>query len=228
MSLPGHAVVALESAGRKYTEGPYEIDALLPTDLTIAAGDHISIMGPSGSGKSTLLNLVGLMVRPTAGRILVDGVDATVMNDDEVSGLRGGKIGFVFQSFHLIPYFSVEENVALPLVYEGVDRDDRIEAARRALAQVGLDNRTKSRPNELSGGQRQRVAIARAIVRSPRLLLCDEPTGNLDADSAQQVLSIIEDLAVAGVAVVVVTHDPNVALRARRALEISQGVVREA
>lgn len=221
-------VLALDAAARTYGDDWRPIHALRPTTLTIAAHDHIAVIGRSGSGKSTLLNLMGLLLRPTGGRVLVDGIDVTGLDDRRVSALRGEALGFVFQSFHLLAHRTVAENVELPLVYASVPSRRRRELVSRALARVGLAQRSDARPGELSGGQRQRVAIARAVARTPRIMLCDEPTGNLDTKSASTVCELLDEINQSGVAVLVATHNPEVASHARRTLLVSDGVVCEA
>jgi putative ABC transport system ATP-binding protein len=189
------------------------VAAFLPCDLTIHQGDFVTVVGPSGSGKSTFLNIVGLLDAPTEGRYLLGGTDTGRLDDPARSALRGRSIGFVFQAFHLLPHRTALENVQLALVYLRIPRRDRVDLAHQALVRVGLGHRTHAVPSTLSGGERQRVAIARALVGRPSLLLCDEPTGNLDTATAGQVLDLLADLNAAGVTVVVITHDPVVARR---------------
>lgn len=207
--------------------GPPPVTALRPTDLHVAAGEHVAIVGPSGSGKSTLLNVLGLLDRPTAGRYGLDGVDVASLTEAGRTALRGRRIGFVFQSFHLIGYRTALENVELGQVYAGTPRAERRRNAEAALAAVGLGHRRHALPTTLSGGESQRVAIARALVGSPALLLCDEPTGNLDSATAAGILDLFDDLHATGVTLVVITHDPAVAARARRALTIRDGRLTE-
>jgi putative ABC transport system ATP-binding protein len=212
---------------RAYRSGEYLIEALRPTSLTISAGDFLGVMGPSGSGKSTLLNLLGLLVRPSDGAVLVDGMDTGRLSDASISAMRGVTLGFVFQSFHLLGTRTVLANVELPLVYGRVPRARRRKLAMDALTAVGLSERQAAFPNELSGGERQRVAIARAVVRRPRLLLCDEPTGNLDSLSAHGVMALLEKLNRSGIAIVVATHNYEVAGYASRRLNLHDGVANE-
>ncbi|HEX6520910.1 MAG TPA: ABC transporter ATP-binding protein [Streptosporangiaceae bacterium] len=217
-------VIELRELTRTYP-GPPPVEALLPADLVIEQGDYVTVTGPSGSGKSTLLHLLGLLDSPTGGTYLLDGLDANAMPDRDRSAIRGRRIGFVFQSFHLLPYRTAEENVLLAQLYNRTPRARRRALAQEALAQVGLAHRIDALPTTLSGGERQRVAIARALVNRPSLLLCDEPTGNLDSQNAATVLDLFDELHAAGLTVVVITHDPNVARRANRAVAIRDGVL---
>ncbi|NUR61645.1 MAG: ABC transporter ATP-binding protein [Catenulispora sp.] len=199
--------------------------ALHPADLTVDAGDYLAVVGPSGSGKSTMLNLLGLLDRPTAGTLLLGGHDVSTLSEAERSALRGRRIGFVFQSFHLLAHRTAVENVALARLYHGVDAATRRRDAVRALRRVGLGHRLAALPTTLSGGERQRVAIARALAGAPDLVLCDEPTGNLDSATAGAVLDLLESLNRDGVTLVVITHDPAVAARAGRRVGILDGVL---
>ncbi|MEU9797542.1 ABC transporter ATP-binding protein [Streptomyces sp. NPDC051000] len=203
--------------------GPPPVAALRACDLTVERGEFVAVVGPSGSGKSTFLNIVGLLDAPTGGTYLLDGIDTGTLRDADRTALRGGRIGFVFQSFHLLPQRSALENVTLALVYDGTPRRERRARARHALEQVGLGHRIDSLPTRLSGGERQRVAIARALVTRPSLLLCDEPTGNLDTVNAESVLGLLEKLHATGMTVLVITHDPLVAARAKRTVTIRDG-----
>jgi putative ABC transport system ATP-binding protein len=221
---PRGPVIELRGLARTYP-GPPPVEALRPADLAIDEGDYVTVTGPSGSGKSTLLHLLGLLDTPTGGSYLLDGVDTGSLPDRDRSALRGRRIGFVFQSFHLLPYRTAEENVLLAQLYNRTPRPHRRPAARNALERVGLSHRVDALPTTLSGGERQRVAIARALVSRPSLLLCDEPTGNLDSGSAATVLDLFDELHADGYTVVVITHDPNVAGRASRTVSIKDGVV---
>lgn len=221
------AIVALEGVSRTY-KGPPSISALKTTSLSIHSGDHLAIMGRSGSGKSTLMNIVGLIDRVSDGRVLFEGVDVSEISDNELSTIRGSRVGFVFQAFNLLESKSVLDNTALAMVYaRRNEREVRRELAAEALSRVGLGHRMFANPSTLSGGERQRAAIARAIVGAPALLLCDEPTGSLDSHSAASVLNLIDDLHDSGHTVVVITHDPLVAKHANRLLEIEDGCVQE-
>ena len=219
-------VIALTGIGRSFP-GPPRVTALHPSDLVIRRGEYVAVTGPSGSGKSTLLHLLGLLDTPTTGSYELDGIDTARLGDKDRSTLRGRRIGFVFQSFHLLAHRTAEENVLLAQVYNRTPRAHRREAAREALRQVGLARRTQALPSTLSGGERQRVAIARALVNRPSLLLCDEPTGNLDSANAAGVLAQFEDLHAQGYTLVVITHDPAVAAHAQRSVRISDGRLSE-
>jgi putative ABC transport system ATP-binding protein len=205
--------------------GPPPVEVLHGIDLTIGPGEYVAVTGPSGSGKSTLLNLLGLLDRPTAGRFTLDGTDATTLRESRRTALRAGRIGFVFQAFHLLPHRSAVENVALAMLYTATPRRARRPAAVAALDRVGLAHRSAARAVNLSGGERQRVAIARAVVTRPRLLLCDEPTGNLDSVTAASVLDLIEELHSEGMTIVMITHDHAVAARAARTVRIVDGSI---
>ncbi|MEV4616612.1 ABC transporter ATP-binding protein [Kitasatospora sp. NPDC049258] len=211
--------------------GPPPVAALKPCDLAIRRGEYVTVVGPSGSGKSTFLNLAGLLDAPTGGRYLLDGIDTAALPDGERTALRGRKIGFVFQSFHLLPHRSATENVALAMLYAPAQgrrgAADRRARAEAALAQVGLAHRAGALPGRMSGGERQRVAIARALVNRPSLLLCDEPTGNLDSATAESVLALLDTLHAGGLTIVLITHDQQVAARAGRTITIRDGVLRE-
>jgi ABC-type lipoprotein export system ATPase subunit len=219
-------VVALAGISRSFEQDP-PVHALRGVDLTIHPGEWLAVVGPSGSGKSTLLNILGLLDRPTAGTYTFDGIDIGGLDDLSRAGLRGRRIGFVFQAFHLLPHRTVLENVMLAELYVGAPRQGRRERALRALAQVELSDRAEFLPTRLSGGQRQRAAIARALMGQPTLLLCDEPTGNLDTASAANILDILRQLAESGLTLVVITHDENVAGRADRRVRIVDGVLGE-
>ncbi len=219
-------VIELRGLARTYP-GPPPVRALRPADLVIDAGDYVAVTGPSGSGKSTLLHLLGLLDTPTGGRYLLDGVDTGALPDRDRSALRGRRIGFVFQAFHLLPYRTAEENVLLAQLYNRTPRAQRRAAAQDALQRVGLGHRIDAASTTLSGGERQRVAIARALVNRPSLLLCDEPTGNLDSRSAGAVMELIDALHADGFTIVVISHDANVAARANRTVAIMDGLLSE-
>ena len=220
-------MLRLESLTRSFQVGGQQVRALDHVDLGIEAGEYISIMGPSGSGKSTLLNVLGLLDTPTSGAYWLDGVNTSSMTDDQLAATRQSQIGFVFQSFHLVPRMSSVENVELPMLLAGLLPAERRERGRRALAGVSLADRADHRPDQLSGGERQRVAIARAIVMQPKLLLADEPTGNLDTASGAEVVRIMEDLNARGLTLIVVTHDNQIGERARRCLRLRDGRIVE-
>jgi len=218
-------VIRLERIARAYDVGGRPLFALRDVSEEIRAGEHVAIMGPSGSGKSTLLNVLGCLDRPTGGSYVFDGREVADLDDEELTRLRRHQIGFVFQFFHLVPRLTALENVALPLLFAGLPPDQRRERARAALEAVGLAERATHRPDQLSGGERQRTALARATIMGPRVLLADEPTGNLDTVSGRQVLDLLERLNGQGLTLVVVTHDPGIARRAQRVLVLVDGRV---
>ncbi len=217
--------VALENVSKSYGEGEIAVHALRGVDLRVEAGDYVGIMGASGSGKSTMMNLIGCLDVPTSGRCLLDGLEVSDLTDVELSYLRNHKIGFVFQSFNLIPRTSALRNVELPLIYARVGRVERRERALGALAAVGLADRASHGPQQLSGGQQQRVAIARAIVTDPALILADEPTGNIDTAAQREILQIFDDLNSAGRTIVMITHEQDVAAHALRTIHLADGRV---
>jgi putative ABC transport system ATP-binding protein len=219
-------VIELRGMARTYP-GPPPVPALRPADLVIEEGDYVAVTGPSGSGKSTLLHLLGLLDSPTAGSYLLDGLDTSTLGDRDRSALRGKRIGFVFQAFHLLPYRTALENVLLAELYNSTSRDVRFAAAIDALEAVGLGHRLDAMPTTLSGGECQRVAIARALVNQPSLVLCDEPTGNLDSQNAAGLMRLLDRLNAAGFSIVVITHDAGVAAHASRRIAISDGVLSE-
>ena len=210
---------------RTYAMGAEEIHALRGVSFTIAAGEYLAVMGPSGSGKSTLMNLVGCLDTPTRGTYVLRGKVVSQMNDDELAAVRNREIGFVFQTFNLLPRATALHNVELPIVYAGVAREERLERARRALDMVDLGDRVSHRPNELSGGQRQRVAIARALVMGPSILLADEPTGNLDSATGEEIMRLFDRLHQEGNTIILVTHERDIAEHARRTLFIRDGQI---
>jgi putative ABC transport system ATP-binding protein len=217
------SMIQLERVTKIYRMGEVELRALDNVDLSIAEGELVAIMGPSGSGKSTMMNILGCLDIPTEGSYHLDGIDVAARSDNELAAIRNHKIGFVFQSFNLIPRTSASRNVELPLVYAGAK--DRAARARRALEQVGLGNRQKHLPNELSGGQQQRVAIARALVTDPAMLLADEPTGNLDSASSIEIMKLLVGLNDAGRTVVLITHEEEIATFAKRVIRLRDGRV---
>ncbi|SDF77080.1 putative ABC transport system ATP-binding protein [Lentzea fradiae] len=220
-------VIECRNLRKTYGSGDTAVHALRGLDLTVEKGEYLAIMGASGSGKSTLLNILGCLDVPTSGQYLLDGIDTGEFDEEQLSLLRNRKIGFVFQSFNLVPRTTALANVELPLVYAGVRRAQRRDRALAALDLVGLKDRTHHRPNELSGGQQQRVAIARALVTSPAIVLADEPTGNLDTDSSREVMGILDRLHASGRTVVLITHEDDVAAHATRTVRVVDGAVAE-
>lgn len=216
-------MIELQQIHRNFQVGDQTVHALDDITLNIADGEYVSIMGPSGSGKSTLLNLLGLLDRPSSGHYLLNGHDVTSLSDTEQARVRNSEIGFVFQMFHLVPRLTAAENVELPLILAGMEQEQRKTKVADALDALGLKDRSHHKPEQLSGGQRQRVAIARATVTQPRLLLADEPTGNLDHKSGTDVVDIIEGLNASGITLIMVTHDPEMGQRARRQLHMMDG-----
>jgi len=223
---PAPPLVEFRDVTRSFP-GPPEVQALKAATLTVDAGDYISIVGPSGSGKSTMLNLLGLLDRPSVGEYRLAGSLTGDLSEDERAAVRARFIGFVFQSFHLLPRRSVLDNVLMPMLYSGVPRREREARARDALTRVGLGHRIDFFPNSLSGGERQRVAVARAVVSSPQLLLADEPTGNLDQRTSGEVMELFEELNADGLTLIVITHDDAVARRAGRSIRIADGRLTE-
>ena len=218
-------MIQLEQVSRSFIVGDQQVAALRGIDLHIAAGDYVSIMGPSGSGKSTLLNLIGLLDRPSSGTYKLDGGDVTALDDAQQARVRSEKIGFVFQSFHLVPRLTAAMNIELPLILAGMPPAERKMRVAALLENYGLVDRADHRPDQLSGGQRQRVAIARATSMHPAVLLADEPTGNLDQTTGKEVISLLEQLVVQNVALILVTHDPVIGSRARRQLHMVDGQI---
>src|SRR5882672_4019141 len=219
------ALIETRDLWKTYVMGSEEIHALRGVSLDIARGEYVAIMGPSGSGKSTLMNLIGCLDTPTRGTYLLNGKQVSEMNDNELARIRNEEIGFVFQTFNLLPRASALHNVELPLVYAGVASADRQQRAKAALEKVELSTRMSHRPNELSGGQRQRVAVARALVNNPSILLADEPTGNLDSKTGAEIMNLFERLHKTGNTIVLVTHEADVAAYAHRTVHLRDGVV---
>ncbi len=218
-------MIRVHQLKKLYRMGMETIYALNGVDLDIARNEYVSLMGPSGSGKSTLMNLLGCLDTPTAGQYFLNGTDVSRLNDDELAAIRNKEIGFVFQTFNLLPRLSAQENVALPLVYAGLGRSDRLERAAEVLTQVGLGDRITHKPNELSGGQRQRVAIARALVNHPSIILADEPTGNLDSRTSYEIMDLFDTLHAQGNTIILVTHEPDIAERTLRMVRLKDGKV---
>jgi putative ABC transport system ATP-binding protein len=219
------ALIETRDLWKTYLMGSEEIHALRGVSISLERGEYAAIMGPSGSGKSTLMNLIGCLDTPSKGTYLLNGKEVSTMNDNELARIRNEEIGFVFQTFNLLPRATALHNVELPLVYAGVSSVERKRRAKEALARVQLDNRMDHRPNELSGGQRQRVAIARALVNNPSILLADEPTGNLDSTTSEEIMRVFESLAEQGQTVIMVTHEPDIAQHARRIVVLRDGLI---
>jgi len=220
-------MIELLGVARTFEVGGESVHALREIRLQVASGDYVAVMGPSGSGKSTLLNILGLLDRPSRGTYRLENVDATALSDREQAALRLHRIGFVFQFFHLIPRLSAYQNVELPMILAGMEPSRRRQRVIEALTQLGLGDRMHHRPNQLSGGQRQRVAIARATIMQPRIILADEPTGNLDREAGREVIAILEHLNAGGITVILVTHDPELGARATRRIRMIDGRVAE-
>ncbi|MDB4906404.1 MAG: transporter related protein [Gemmatimonadetes bacterium] len=230
LQSPGQApdpkwVIVTRGIKREYDMGGEVVRALRGVDLAISRNEYVAIMGPSGSGKSTLMNVIGCLDTPNAGEYWLNGTLVSSMSDDALARVRNKEIGFVFQTFNLLPRATALHNVELPLVYAGIPSDERKKRAKEALARVQLDHRMDHRPNELSGGQRQRVAIARALVNRPSILLADEPTGNLDSQTSEEIMRVFEELATQGQTVIMVTHEPDIASHARRVIVLRDGEV---
>ena len=218
-------LITTQDLWKTYVMGSEEIHALRGVSINIEKGEYVAIMGPSGSGKSTLMNLIGCLDTPTKGSYMLNGKEVGAMNDDELARIRNEEIGFVFQTFNLLPRATALHNVELPLVYAGVSGKDRLDRAKMALAKVELTERASHRPNELSGGQRQSVAIARALVNNPSILLADEPTGNLDSKTGEEIMGVFAKLHAAGNTIILVTHEPDIAAHAHRVISIRDGQV---
>ncbi len=220
-------LVELEDVWRTYNQGAEPVHALQGVSLQIKESEYVAIMGTSGSGKSTLMNLLGCLDRPSQGHYVLDGTDISTRSEDELAEIRNRMVGFVFQQFNLLPSMTALDNVMLPLVYAGVQREQRIMRAEQALKDLGLGNRMYHKPSELSGGQQQRVAIARSIVNKPRILLADEPTGALDSHTAKEIMALFTKLTEEGITVILVTHDPETAACARRIVKVRDGKILE-
>jgi putative ABC transport system ATP-binding protein len=218
-------IIAVKGLTKTYTMGTTQVHALRGVDLEIQANEYLALMGPSGSGKSTLMNLLGCLDTPTSGEYWLNSTNVSTMDDDELAEIRNKEIGFVFQTFNLLPRLSALENVALPLVYAGQSKSARLDRAREVLTEVGLGDRVDHKPNELSGGQRQRVAIARALVNKPSIILADEPTGNLDTKTSIEIMGIFERIHEMGNTVILVTHEPDIAEHCHRMVRLRDGTV---
>jgi putative ABC transport system ATP-binding protein len=222
-TAPNETIIALEGVSRTYTSGRLSVPALVAVDLQINRGEFVAIIGPSGSGKSTMMNILGCLDRPTEGRYVLDGTPVDTLDDDGLARLRSRSIGFVFQSYNLLPRTSALDNVATPLMYQGIPRRERHARATAVLERLGLGDRLNHEPTELSGGQQQRVGIARALVTEPAILLADEPTGNLDSHSGAEVIELFHDLHATGRTIILITHDAEVAAVADRQVHIRDG-----
>ena len=220
-------MIRLQHIERVFQVGEEEVHALRDVDFSASKGDYIAIMGPSGSGKSTLLNIIGLLDRPDSGTYELDKIMTTTLDDKQQADVRRHKIGFVFQFFHLVPRLTAEQNVELPLVLAGIDKDERTRRVRQTLEAFGIGDRARHRPDQLSGGQRQRVAIARATIMKPSVILADEPTGNLDRASGNDVVEILEELNRQSITLLMVTHDPELGGRAKRRIKMVDGCIEE-
>ncbi len=218
-------VIRTEKLCKTYFLGSESVHALVDVDLRIERGDYVALMGPSGSGKSTLMNILGCLDTPTSGRYVLNDSDVSDLFDSELAEIRNREIGFIFQTFNLLPRYSALENVALPLIYAGVKREEREERARKVLEQVDLKERILHKPNELSGGQRQRVAVARALVNQPSIILADEPTGNLDSKTSSEIMNLIDEIHQKGNTIILVTHEEEIAERARLKVRLRDGMV---
>ena len=219
------SLLRLEDLARSYEMGSETVHALRGVTASIDRGEYVAIMGPSGSGKSTLMNILGCLDTPSRGSYELNGIDVSSLEENALADIRNREIGFVFQTFHLLPRVSALRNVEMPLVYAGIDRDTRREEARAALNRVGLGDRVNHRPNEMSGGQRQRVAVARALVNQPSIILADEPTGNLDSTTGDEIMALFDELWRAGNTMIIVTHEEEVARHAKRILRIRDGLL---
>ncbi len=218
-----NSLISVRNLVKTYYMGANVVNALQGVNLEIFKNEYVALMGPSGSGKSTLMNLIGCLDTPTSGEYILNGSYVSTMDDSELAGVRNKEIGFIFQTFNLLPRLSALDNVALPLVYAGLSRSERIEKAKHVLDSVGLSDRMDHKPNELSGGQRQRVAIARALVNSPSIILADEPTGNLDSKTSYEIIGLFEEIHAAGNTIVLVTHEPDIAEYAHRIVKMRDG-----
>ncbi len=218
-------LITIRDIGRKYVIGSEVIHALKSVSLTINKGEFVALMGPSGSGKSTLMNILGCLDTPTKGDYILNGINVSQMTENQLAEVRNKEIGFVFQTFNLLPRNTAVDNVALPLVYAGINKEQREERANKALENVGLGNRMHHKPNELSGGQRQRVAVARALINDPSIILADEPTGNLDTKTSIEIMGLIEDIHDKGNTIILVTHEEDIAMHAHRIVRMRDGLI---
>jgi putative ABC transport system ATP-binding protein len=218
-------IISLKNIVRSFRIGSEEVKALKGVDLNINKNEYVALMGPSGSGKSTLMNLLGCLDTPSSGQYILNGTDVSVLDDNELAQIRNKEIGFIFQTFNLLPKSTALDNVILPLIYAGIGKVEREQKALKTLEDVGLANRVKHKPNELSGGQRQRVAVARALVNNPAIILADEPTGNLDSKTSSEIMALFEEIHHKGNTIIVVTHEEDIARHAHRIIRLRDGVI---
>lgn len=223
--LKDKPLITINEIGRKYVIGSEVIHALKSVSLTINKGEFVALMGPSGSGKSTLMNILGCLDTPTKGEYILNGINVSHMTDNQLAEVRNSEIGFVFQTFNLLPRNTALDNVALPLIYAGISKEKRTERANAALKNVGLEHRVDHKPNELSGGQRQRVAVARALINNPSIILADEPTGNLDTKTSIEIMGLLEDIHAKGNTIILVTHEEDIAKHAHRIVRMRDGLI---
>lgn len=219
------SLITIKDIGRKYVIGAETIHALKSVTLNVNKGEFVALMGPSGSGKSTLMNILGCLDTPTKGEYILNGIKVSDMSDNELAEIRNKEIGFVFQTFNLLPRASSLDNVALPLVYAGINKEERNRRAKKALENVGLGDRIGHKPNELSGGQRQRVAVARALINNPSIILADEPTGNLDTKTSEEIMALLEEIHLKGNTIILVTHEEDIAMHAHRIVRMRDGLI---
>lgn len=225
--MESNYLIQIEDIGRKYIIGAEEIHALKSVSLNIRKGEFVALMGPSGSGKSTLMNILGCLDTPSKGKYILNGINVSDMSENDLAEVRNKEIGFVFQTFNLLPKSTALENVALPLIYAGFNKKVREERAHKALENVGLGNRVDHKPNELSGGQRQRVAVARALINNPSIILADEPTGNLDTKTSIEIMGLMEDIHAKGNTIILVTHEEDIAQHAHRIVRMRDGLIED-
>jgi putative ABC transport system ATP-binding protein len=223
--MTNELVIQIKDLCKSYKMGTHELQVLKNLSLDVTKGEYIALMGPSGSGKSTLMNIIGCLDNFNSGKYILNGVDVSELTDNELAEVRNKEIGFIFQTFNLLPRYSALENVELPLIYAGISKTERTQRANEVLKQVGLEDRMHHKPNELSGGQRQRVAVARALVNAPSILLADEPTGNLDSKTSEEIMALFEDIHQAGNTIILVTHEEDIAKKAKRIIRLKDGEI---
>jgi len=223
--LNSSAVIEISDLNKSYKMGTQVLRVLKNLNLRVDKGDYVALMGPSGSGKSTLMNIIGCLDNFDSGKYLLNGIDVTGLSDNSLAEIRNKQIGFIFQTFNLLPRYTALENVELPLIYAGVSKKERVQRAKEALEQVGLSDRITHKPNELSGGQRQRVAVARALVNRPAILLADEPTGNLDSQTSEEIMQLFEQIYLQGNTIILVTHEEDIARKSKRIIRLKDGII---